>query len=366
MPVRGLHTPGLDELYRDEVAWLGDDLAWFDVHTHIGQNDPDGQRGTPHELLEALDAVQQERALVFAMHEPDGYGAANDAVLAACRASEGRLLPLARVDPNLDGALDELRRSLGNGALGLKLHPRSDDFTLDHPVVETLVAEVAERRGMVLFHAGRGIPHLGSDAVALAERHPDARIVLAHMGISDLHALAEPAGRLPNLLFDTAWWHPTDCLVLLSTVPPGQILYASDMPYGPPHTTSILLARGTRALGLPADVVREMAGPQGMRALIGDDLLDLGPAPGPGALGARDLVVERAVSWLTIATQLMFYGDGREQLGLARAACAAGGPALDAAQAWAAQAHESLQDGRRDEATVAMVTAALLAAAPLP
>ena len=56
---------------------------WFDAHTHIGQNDPDGRKATPEEIIGGLDAAGHRRAMVFAMHEPDGYPAANDAVLAA-------------------------------------------------------------------------------------------------------------------------------------------------------------------------------------------------------------------------------------------------------------------------------------------
>src|SRR6266480_5666630 len=63
---------------------------WFDAHTHIGQNDPDGRKATPEEILGGLDAAGHRRALLFAMHEPDGYPAANDAVLAAAAASQGR------------------------------------------------------------------------------------------------------------------------------------------------------------------------------------------------------------------------------------------------------------------------------------
>src|SRR3954469_21238014 len=118
MPVNGAtFDPRLDALYRDGRELLGD-AEWFDAHTHMGQNDPDGRKATPEEILGGLDAAGQERALLFAMHEPDGYRAANDAVLDACAASRGRLLPLARVSPNAEGALAEAERCLRAGARG--------------------------------------------------------------------------------------------------------------------------------------------------------------------------------------------------------------------------------------------------------
>lgn len=325
MPVNGFHSQAhVADIYADGLMWLGAEPDWLDVHTHIGENDPDGYRAEPREILEALDYAGQRQALLFAMHEPGGYRDANDRVLDACAASGGRLMALGRVDPNVPGALAEAERCLRRGARGIKLHPRSEAFAMDHAAIEPIVALCAAGRHVVLFHAGRGIPALGASAVDLARAYPDARIVLAHAGISDLELLAEPAAELPNLLFDTSWWQPGDLLTLYATIPPGRILYASDMPYGPPMVSGSALLRCARAVGLAPDVVSEIAGPQARRALNGEDLLDLGPAPGAGALGARDLAYERVVAYLTSAVQAIFRGgDPGEALALARLACRA-------------------------------------------
>jgi hypothetical protein len=44
----------------------------FDAHTHLGQNDPDGMKQTPRQLLDGLDRAGARGAFTFAMHEPDG------------------------------------------------------------------------------------------------------------------------------------------------------------------------------------------------------------------------------------------------------------------------------------------------------
>ena len=147
MPVNGAtFDPRLDGLYRDGRDLLGD-TEWFDAHTHIGQNDPDGRKATAEEIIGGLDQAGHQRALVFAMHEPDGYGPANDAVLAATAASGGRLVPLARVSPHHEDAVAEAKRCLDAGARGFKLHPRSDEFALPHPAVDEIVALADERPG---------------------------------------------------------------------------------------------------------------------------------------------------------------------------------------------------------------------------
>ena len=208
--------------------------ALFDAHTHFGQNDPDTFRQTPEELLAGLDLIGA-RGLVFPMHEPDGYGAANDAVLEAAAASGGKLTALCRVQPR-DGqaALAEARRCMDAGAAGIKLHPRAEAFGMEEPVVGDLMALAHERRGVVLMHAGRGIPALGANTIRYAERFPDARLILAHCAISDLAWLVRDLPSHPNVYIDTSWWHPADILALFCLAPPGQVLWASDSPYGLP------------------------------------------------------------------------------------------------------------------------------------
>lgn len=323
MPIRGHElVEALQPLWLDGREVLGADVRWFDAHTHIGFNDPDGTSATPAEILAGLDAAGHQRAMLFAMHEPDGYRAANDAVLAAAAASGARFVPLARVSPNAVGALEEARRCLEAGARGFKLHPRSDAFALPHPAVEEIVALAAERRMPVLFHAGRGIPHLGDAAADLARRYSGARLILAHAGISDLGRIVPDAIELPNLFFDTAWWQIGDLLALYTMIPPGRILYGSDMPYGPGLAVSFLFLRAGRAAGLSGEQLRVIAGEQLEQILAGEEPIDLGPAPGPGALGTRSVACERVVAYSVAALQMALRGgDPTEPLALARLGC---------------------------------------------
>src|SRR5215213_5609978 len=80
--------PGLDVTLRPWLERIVEDtgpLDLFDAHTHLGQNDPDGYKQQPGELLDVLVA-DGARAAVFPMHEPDGYREANDAVIAVAAA----------------------------------------------------------------------------------------------------------------------------------------------------------------------------------------------------------------------------------------------------------------------------------------
>jgi hypothetical protein len=291
-----------------------------------------------------LDRAGHDRALVFPMHEPAGYPPANDRAIAAAAASDGRLVALARLDPNARDALAEARRCLDAGAVGFKLHPRSDAFGLPHPVVEEVVALAAEHRAPVLFHAGRGIPRLGDAVLGLARAHPGARLILAHAGVSDLGWIAPAAAELDNLFFDTAWWQAGDLLTLFATVPPGRILYASDMPYGTGVFNGFAFLRCARAVGLGPDAIAAMAGASLERVVAGEGPIDAGPAPGPGRLGPRDLGFERVAVYLGIAAQMGWHGgDPAESLALARLACTRqdGHPVAAAIDALLAEAQEA-------------------------
>jgi predicted TIM-barrel fold metal-dependent hydrolase len=371
MPVNGsTQARPLHALLREPTAGL----HWRDAHLHIGDNDPDGVKGTLPEILDGLDAAGHAGGLVYPMHEPGGYPAANDMIAEQVARSQGRLAWLCRVDPNVPGAVAEAARCLEAGAAGIKLHPRSDAFGLPHPVVDELAELAALHRAPVLFHAGRGVPNLGRAAAALARRLPDVRIILAHAGISDLGLLAGEAAVLPNLLFDTSWWNAADLLTLLSTIPPGQILYASDMPYGTGLFAAFALVRCARQTGIAPEALRSIAGTQLERVIAGEELEDHGPAVGAAALGPRVPALERVQGYAAASLQVSFgMADPTEALALARLGCQhepgdPHGPLLELADRLLALAAEHRALAREEELRWAIfsatATAHILCATP--
>jgi hypothetical protein len=215
----------------------------------------------------------------------------------------------------------EAERSLDAGARGIKLHPRAEGFALDEPEVRRVFEVAHERQVPVLIHAGRGIPALGEHTVALARALPDAQVILAHCGISDLSWIWRDAQELRNLHFDTAWWSPADLLALCGLVPPGQILFASDTPYGTPMAHSIFMIRCALQYGLSVEQVRSIMGGQIARLVEREEPVDLGPA-----LNRRDRVgdvlLQRVETYLATAIGRIFGGgDPTETLALARLGC---------------------------------------------
>lgn len=307
---------------------LAPGLDFFDAHTHIGGNDPDGFKATPEQLTDALEACDA-RGVVFPMHEPGGYPPANDMVIEAAAGSGGRLVPFCRIDPRAD-PLAETRRALGAGAAGIKLHPRAEAFALDVPELAEVFALAGERRLPVLVHAGRGIPALGRHAVAICERHPDLRLILAHAGISDLAWVWRATEEHRNLFFDTSWWSASDLLALYALVAPRHILFASDAPYSSPLFAATTNLRYALQAGLTIEQLRLVFGGQLARIVAGEDAIDCGAAPGAGSID-RDPLLDRVHTFLVSALGQMFAGvDPAEQLQLAALACEVGGEAPQA------------------------------------
>jgi predicted TIM-barrel fold metal-dependent hydrolase len=301
---------------RDQVPGI----ELFDAHTHLGQNDPDGMHQSPEELLQTLRAAHACGCFVFPMHEPDGYPPANDFVIEVAANADGLFVPFCRVKPGED-ALAEAERALARGAKGIKLHPRAEQFTLDHPDVPKLFALAHERTLPILIHAGRGIPALGEHVIAYAQRYPNARVILAHAAVSDLAWLWRACVDLPNVLFDSSWWISQDLTALFSLVPPAQILFASDAPYGMTGVSAAAQLRLALQAGLTPEQVALIASGQALQIAHGAPLAVSGPA-----IGERDhashLLLDRVANYLQVGVLLEFRtGDGSEMVALAELAC---------------------------------------------
>lgn len=295
-----------DDLVRPWWEALGIDCPLFDIHTHVGTNDPSGFSATADDVRSALSSVDA-RAAVFPLTEPDGYRAANDAVLA--EASCGTLVPFCRVAPGDDPAA-EARRCVEAGAAGIKLHPASDEFRLDDDEL-TGVFGLAHELGLpVVVHAGPEIDPFGDTLLSVLERFPGARFVLAHAGLTDLAWLAgHPAD---NLLFDTSWWSPTDLVTLFGTMPPGKVLFGSDVPYSTPTWGAHATARCARYLGLDDVRIASVLGGQSHRLVNRAELADLGPAP--GRVPPLEPLLERLYVYLVAGVEATKRGETPGQM----------------------------------------------------
>lgn len=194
------------------------------------------------------------RSQVYLPSPPD-VEAGNDAMLALQNEHHTLIRSYAVVNPNFtDHALAEVDRCVARGAVGLKLlaSRRADD-----PLLDPLVALAAERHLPVLHHAWqhrtRHWPQQdvsdGRDIARLAERHPRARIILAHIGGGGDYRHTFAAVRdVPNVFLDISG-SGTDRGMLdwaLEAVGPDRLLWGSDVTM----ETGLAKLRALQVIGL--------------------------------------------------------------------------------------------------------------------
>jgi predicted TIM-barrel fold metal-dependent hydrolase len=245
----------------------------IDAHTHLGQ-DEDGMTLDPAGLVNMLDVADAERALVFPLHDPrrdPAYRVPNDEVLAWAASSGGRFVPFCRLDP-MQEPVSEAERCLAAGARGIKLHPRAQSFNLVG-LCEPIFALAEQAQVPILIHAGRGLPEaFGRELVEVAQRHPGAGIIMAHVGVADQATLADGLRGHPRAVFDTSWMNMFDTMALFARVPPERIVFGSDPPYGRTFVGLYLVLRALACLGADAEVRREIVGGAVARMVDGEPL----------------------------------------------------------------------------------------------
>jgi uncharacterized protein len=296
----------------------------FDAHLHLG-TDIDGMVGDYDLLEQVMTRYGISRAFMFCLDEPDrhpSFRAANDRTLAFAERSQGRLIPFVRLDLN-ESPLEEARRCLDAGARGIKLHPRAQRFTATDERLGPVFELAAERRVPILIHAGRGLPPIAEGLARLVERYPEAALILAHAGIADLAHLAETMAGRRRVLFDTSTWSPVDLLDFYRRIPPEQVVYASDFPYGQQPGSLLIALKTARYSGYDDDRLRALLAGTANALADGRELPEPTTPIGRERLD-QPMQLARIHQYLSMAVPLLW---GRQQdhvgvLGLAINTCA--------------------------------------------
>jgi predicted TIM-barrel fold metal-dependent hydrolase len=291
----------------------------FDAHTHLG-TDIDSMVGRYDELEELMDRYGISRANVFCLDEPDrepGFRAPNDRTLAFAERANGRLIPYVRLDLT-EAPIEEAERCLDLGARGIKLHPRAQKFLLDDERLAPVFAIAAERRVPILIHGGRGLPPIADSLNRLVDAYPDAQLIIAHAGIADLTGLAGCFAGKAGVFFDTSVWSPIDLLSFFRLVPPEQILYASDYPYGQQPGSLFIALRTARSAGLTEQQIVEILAGNANRIANGEPPHEPSEPQGAEVL-AQPMTLARVHQYLSMAMPMLFirHQDSFGALGLA-------------------------------------------------
>jgi hypothetical protein len=219
----------------------------LDVHVHpldnFGMYSVSSVEEDARLLIDSAKRSRVEKMCLFSLHtttprEPtmDECREANDYVLKMRDIAPDVFLPFCYVNPMFsDASVDEIDRCVGGERMcGIKLWVarRATDPNLD-PIMERAVSLDVP----VLQHAwekttgnlsGESFPW---DVADLARRHPQARIIMAHLngcGLRGLEAVAD----CPNLVVDTSGGDPDSGMVeaAVNVLGATRVVYGSDAP----------------------------------------------------------------------------------------------------------------------------------------
>ena len=247
--------------------------AWpaLDVHVHpldcFGLTKVSSAREDANMLIESARRSGVEKMCLFSLHttcprEPTVAECieANDYALSMRDLEPDVFLPFCYVNPMYpEESVAEIDRCVrGAKMVGIKLWVarRATDAGLD-PILEKAV----EYDVPVLQHAwikttgnlvGESFP---ADVAHLAQRHPEAKIIMAHMNGCGLRGI-EDVAHCPNIYMDTSGGDPDSGITetAVTALGPNRVVYGSDAPI---RHFGVQLGK-TLGTTLPDDVKRDI------------------------------------------------------------------------------------------------------------
>lgn len=262
-------------------------LSVWDAHAHVGC-DIDGTRLSAAQVVERLDLLGVERAVVFPMNDPRQgfcFQHPNDLVWAAYRRFPERLIPFFRLNPNFPSR-EEYERRVEQGFRGIKLHPRSQSFSISQPEAMELYTW-AEADGLpVLLHTGRGAGDVVPEVRRVVDAHPYLRLILGHSALHDLPECCAQCRNCDWVLFDTSTLDRDQLRGLLSGTDPRKVTYGSDMPFSHHGHELALLLEVAEELGLSRESLELILGGN-LRRWLEDAMVERGACALTGGGGRQ-------------------------------------------------------------------------------
>ena len=204
----------------------------IDAHAHVGNfGGWAGVAITAEELIVQMDENNIEKTLLCA--EP------NESCLEAVEKYPDRFVGMVYVNP-LEGqaAVDKVYDYVQKkGFKGIKANPLKHAYVADTELMDPIMEAAKELDIPVFIHCGHPPYSLPWSIALLAERHPDVKVVMIHMGHGHgvyIDAALKMARRYPNLYLEMSGMPmPSKIKEAYETVGADRIMFGTDSPYHP-------------------------------------------------------------------------------------------------------------------------------------
>jgi len=205
----------------------------IDAHNHVGGPDiSDKKSQSGSEIIKALDSTNVDRAVIFPFNNPDpslGFKFANDYIADVVSDYPDQLIGFGRVDPtNVDRALKEVERlSTDLGLVGLKLHPRAQQFYPDDGGLHKVLTKASKLGLVVVFDSGSDFAPW-SGMAEMAKQFSEVPMIMAHMRKAGYIEAAKSAS---NIYLGTTKVQPELIVEAVQQIGADRIISGSDSPY---------------------------------------------------------------------------------------------------------------------------------------
>jgi len=225
-------------------------LALADRDTTFAEmyRNAEAKMATATQLLAELDLGGFDRAVAagFAFADEKDLAEQNESLLGAAREAEGRIIPLATINPALKGWKMAAQAALDGGARGFgELRPHSQGWDPLGPAGHGLCAFARDAGSVLLWHVSEPVGHAypgkagGISPVelcALAMAFPGLRMIASHLGggLSFYLQMPEVRAGIDSVYFDTAasslLYDDDSVTRLVALAGADRVLFGSDYP----------------------------------------------------------------------------------------------------------------------------------------
>ncbi len=204
----------------------------IDCHCHLGYGH-DYQQSIAKQLKE-MDYFGINKAVICPVDKflAGENKKGNDFILKAAKKFPDKFYAFATANPWFGKkAIKELKRSINEGARGIKLHPSIQGFLLCDDLVYPIVEFACEYNLPIYFHTGTPAYSQPLHVAELALRFPEAKLIMGHMGSTDYWIDAVPSAQLAaNIFVDTSWSLPDKIRNAIDSLGVDRVLFGSDSP----------------------------------------------------------------------------------------------------------------------------------------
>jgi len=208
----------------------------IDVHNHIGLSAM-GTLGRVDELLSIMKESHIDKAVIFPIDEigqGKTYTPQNDKIITLVKEYPEQFLGVCRVRPTAgEAALEEMHRCKELGFLGVKFHPKSDQFVPEDAL--PMIALARDFDWPIVLHSEHLPQAHPLEWEDTFKNFPEVNFILTHGGKDAWPEVARIASELNNVYLDTSTLSYNRTRMLLEKAGYEKIVFGSDYPYSHPE-----------------------------------------------------------------------------------------------------------------------------------